>query len=267
MQCTSKSSKLFGQIVDGVCALASDVNMDISPDGIRLQAMDSAHVSLCAVLMRSAGFLEFDCKNAAAHTIGVNFANLSRVLKCASADDVVCLSTVDCDGDELHIKLRPQDPSARTSDFTLKLLNIDVDRLAIREMSYECSVSLPTAELTRIVRDLAKIGEGALGGDTIQILIDHDYVEFTVHGTAGSGSVRLGASAGAPDKPQKQAVSVDVQRSCKMSFGVRYLLSFTKAAAGDTVQISMARDAPMRIEYDLAEWGYVRFYLAPKLDE
>lgn len=46
-----------------------------------LQAMDSSHVSLCALRMRAEGFDHYRCdKNI---SLGVNTPNLSKILKCA----------------------------------------------------------------------------------------------------------------------------------------------------------------------------------------
>jgi proliferating cell nuclear antigen len=44
--------------------------------------------------------------------------------------------------------------------------------------------------------------------------------------------------------------------------------SFTKATPlSNTVTISMSPDLPVVVEYKIAEMGYVRFYLAPKMEE
>jgi len=53
-----------------------------------------------------------------------------------------------------------------------------------------------------------------------------------------------------------------------MTFALRYMNSFTKATPlSNTVTISMSPDLPVVVEYKIAEMGYVRFYLAPKMEE
>ena len=53
-----------------------------------------------------------------------------------------------------------------------------------------------------------------------------------------------------------------------MTFALRYMNSFTKATPlSSTVTISMSPDLPVVVEYKIAEMGYVRFYLAPKMEE
>jgi len=48
----------------------------------------------------------------------------------------------------------------------------------------------------------------------------------------------------------------------------RYLNSFTKATPlGPTVSLSMSPDVPVVVEYPIEGNGYVRYYLAPKIDD
>ena len=44
--------------------------------------------------------------------------------------------------------------------------------------------------------------------------------------------------------------------------------SFTKASPlSNIVTISMSSDLPVVVEYKIADMGYVRYYLAPKIEE
>ena len=53
--------------------------------------MDSSHVSLCAVMMRSEGFDHYRCdKNT---SLGLNTPNLAKILKCAGNEDLVTLKS------------------------------------------------------------------------------------------------------------------------------------------------------------------------------
>jgi proliferating cell nuclear antigen len=49
---------------------------------------------------------------------------------------------------------------------------------------------------------------------------------------------------------------------------VKYLNQISKAAGlSEMVTIQMADDMPVLVEYKLGELGYLRFYIAPKVDE
>lgn len=53
-----------------------------------------------------------------------------------------------------------------------------------------------------------------------------------------------------------------------MTFAMRYLNLFTKATPlSSSVTLSMSPDVPLVTEYKISEMGYIRYYLAPKIDD
>ena len=67
---------------------------------------------------------------------------------------------------------------------------------------------------------------------------------------------------------EDEAVVIDMQEPVSLSFAIRYLNLFTKATAlGPTVTLSMSPDIPVVVEYPIGTCGYIRYYLAPKIDE
>jgi len=55
--------------------------------------MDASHVSLCQLNLRSDGFDHFRCDRTL--SLGLNLTNFSKILKCASNDDIVTLKAED----------------------------------------------------------------------------------------------------------------------------------------------------------------------------
>lgn len=63
-------------------------------------------------------------------------------------------------------------------------------------------------------------------------------------------------------------VTVTMEEPVTLKFALRYLALFTKATPlGPVVTISMTPDNPVVVEYPIDTFGYVRYYLAPKIDE
>ncbi len=53
-----------------------------------------------------------------------------------------------------------------------------------------------------------------------------------------------------------------------MNFALRYLTTISKATSlSDKVKLSMAKDIPIVAEYSIGDMGYIRYYLAPKMDD
>ena len=84
---------LLKKLVEAVKDLVTEANFDCSASGIALQAMDSSHVSLVAMQLKSDGFEHYRCDRDM--SIGMNMASLSKILKCANNDDVITIKAED----------------------------------------------------------------------------------------------------------------------------------------------------------------------------
>merc|ERR1711972_891163 len=58
-----------------------------------LQAMDNSHVSLVSVLLRADGFDKFRCDRQL--SMGMNLTSMSKILRCASNDDIITIKAQD----------------------------------------------------------------------------------------------------------------------------------------------------------------------------
>jgi len=66
----------------------------------------------------------------------------------------------------------------------------------------------------------------------------------------------------------EEATIIEMTEPVSLTFALRYMNSFTKATPlSSIVTISLSSDLPVVVEYKIAEMGYIRFYLAPKIEE
>lgn len=94
-----------------------------------------------------------------------------------------------------------------------------------------------------------------------------DSVRFGVKGDLGSGSIAIRSSAPI-DKKDSQGTNVSMRQPANVSVSLKFLTQFTKATPlSDTVRLEFTNDCPMLIEYPIGEMGYIRFYLAPKVED
>lgn len=216
--------------------------------------MDSSHVSLVALKLRSDGFEQFRCDRAT--SMGMKLKNLSTVLKCAGGEDSVTLRAAE-DGDVLSFTFEAPG-GERVSEFELKLMDIDSEHLGIPTNEYDASVRMPSGEFQRIVRDLASLG------DTVEISVTKDGVRFATSGDVGSASVLI-REKGSVDKPE-ETTELHVREPVSLSFALRYLNSFARAAPlSSHAVIRLSKDLPVIVEYHIPEAGQLSFYLAPKI--
>lgn len=252
----NKFGSLLKKIIEAIRELVVDANLDCNERGITMQAMDSSHVSLCAVMLKSEGFNFYRCDRAFA--LGVNTPNLAKILKCAGNDDLV---TLKCEEETDTLTLVFESPQQdRISDFDFKLMDIESEHLGIPDTEYKCTVRMPSSEFQRIIRDLAVFG------DTCSIAVTKEGIRFSSNGDLGTGNILLKNNT-AVDKDD-DAVVIDMQEPVDLNFALRYLSLFSKATAlGPTVTLSLSPDIPIVVEYPVDTMGHIRYYLAPKIDE
>jgi proliferating cell nuclear antigen len=292
------SGALWKKIVECMKDLVNEANLDCSPAGVTIQAMDSSHVALVHLLMHFDGFSNYSCERN--QVLGVSMQNLSKILKITDNSDKLTLRHED-DGDVLVISTLSKD-SSKASEFQMKLMEIEGASLGIPDLDYRNRVTLPAAEFAKIVRDLAVLG------DTVTVSLDRTGVKFSASGDIAEGYAFI--RAGGVDKVKSEssvkgevkqevaeededaplvsaakikeevakvkeeaaekdaAVEVTVEEPIALSFALRFFNVFGKGSAlAERVTLCFAKDSPCMVEYKLEGMGYLRYYLAPKLDD
>lgn len=252
---------LLKKVMEAIKDLLNEASWECNGNGMNLQAMDSSHVALVALMLKSEGFENFRCDRNL--TLGINLTSMSKILKCASNDDIITIRADD-DADTLTF-LFESPKQDRVSDFEMKLMNLDTEHLGIPDTEYACVIKMPSSEFSRICRDLSILG------DSIIICCTKDGARFSAKGDLGNGNIKLMQSANV-DK-EDEAVIVDMREPVTLTFSLRYLNFFTKAAPlSSQVSLSMSEDVPLMVEYKISDKdqeskGYVRYYLAPKIED
>ncbi|XP_058202509.1 proliferating cell nuclear antigen isoform X2 [Rhododendron vialii] len=196
---------LLKKVLESIKDLVNDANFDCSATGFSLQAMDSSHVALVALLLRSEGFEHYRCDRNI--SMGINLNNMAKMLKCAGNDDIITLKA---------------DDGSDTVTFMFE--------------------------------------------SPIVISVTKEGVRFSTRGDIGTANVVCRQNT-TVDKPE-EATIIEMNEPVSLTFALRYMNSFTKATPlSSTVTLSLSSELPVVVEYKIAEMGYIRFYLAPKIEE
>ncbi|KFD45048.1 hypothetical protein M514_24530 [Trichuris suis] len=247
------SAGIIKKILEAIKDLLTDAQWDCRDSGLSLQAMDSSHVALVALKLNADGFEVFRCDRSM--SLGLNIANMTKIMKAANVDDTFMIRAQDNSDTVVFVFEAPS--GDRFSQYSLKLMDLDTEHLGIPDTQYNCIVTLPSAEFSRICRDLLSVGE------SITITCNKSGITFSSKGDLGTGNIRLLQS----DVEGKE-VSLDLREPCSVTFATKYLSNFAKAAPlSPNVQLSLSDDMPIAVEFKIEGIGYIRYYLAPKIDE
>jgi len=243
------------KVVEAIKDLVQDCNFDCNDSGIALQAMDNSHVALVSMSLSHEGFSPYRCDRNIA--LGINLNSLTKVLRAAQNEDILTLKAADSP-DSLNLVFENTERD-RSSEYDIKLMDIDQEHLGIPDTDYSATVVLPSAEFQRICRDLSQLSE------SVTIEASKSSVKFSCSGDIGNGSVNLRQHQDL-EKPD-QSTTIELVEPVSLTFSLKYLVNFCKASAlSPTVKLSLSTDVPLLVEYKM-EAGYVRFYLAPKIGD
>ncbi len=236
MECTL-NAELFTRIIDSIRDLNPFANFDFTENGLHMQVMDSAHVSLSSLLLTKDTFDQYSCENNL--TLGLNLKSLTLVLR--NSKGPLSLSS---DGEKLNMSVQK---NSGTACYSINLLDIESDHLSLPDITYDSVVVLPSSVFAKVVKDISDLS------DTCTILVN-DSLHVSACGDIGKVSWQSGSDC-------KCTV---IQNVPSLKFGLRYMCFFLKAAAvADKVILGLKADAPICLTFPIHQ-GYLRFYLAPK---
>ena len=245
---------ILKKIIESIKELVTEVNFEVSSEAISMQAMDASHFALVVLVLRASEFEEYRCDRP--QTLGVSITNLAKLLKIAGNDDSIILRAED-EANVLTLVFSGKN-NEKMCEFNLNLLTLDTEHLGIPDQDYSAEVKMSSSEFSRICRELTQVT------DTLNLSVDKESVRFAVSGDIGAGCITMRANAS--DKADERLV-LSVSENVAMSFALRYLNLFNKAASlSDEVVISLSPEVPVVVKFAF-DLGEVKYFLAPKISE
>jgi len=295
------------KIVSALKELIDQASWDLTEEGIQLQSMDSSHVALVQMMLKMENFDLYRCDEA--FQMGLNMTNLNKIFGAFTSGNLL----IQCEDDSDTVKFIFEDEkNSRTQKYELRLMDLDVEQLGIPEQDYDATFTMPSAEFSRIVKDLLVVGEsvtiGVTKGDVI-FKADGDIGKADIKITkdesidsgkkkkkdkkkAKKGKKKVKTEAGESEEEMEeeeeekdedqesseesseeeddtpQALELDVKEPIELSFATQYLKKFTAAGPlAKTVSVSLSKDVPMVVTYEIENLGHLKYFLAPKIDD
>lgn len=147
----------------------------------------------------------------------------------------------------------------KCAEFQLNLLTLDAESLGIPDTEYPTFIKMSSSEFVRLCRELTQLAE------SVKIEIEDKVATFSFTGKSGAGRIKM-----KKNNAEKNEDQIDIkceERVCS-NYGLQYLNSFAKASSlSGQVTLYLSTQFPLMIEYEIENMGYVKFYLAPKMDD
>ena len=204
--------RLFKNLVLALKEVVTKVNLEVTPKGMFLEALDTAHVCFVNMHMEAACFDEFHCRDR--HTLGLDLECLHTVLNCARAGSMLVMCYRKSKEDMFELTLASAEESRV---YQLNLLNIDVDEVGVQDLERTLTFCMESTQLRRIVRDMSKFG-----ADILKIgARAHDKVLFTAKCVLGKCVSSV---------PVNDVVEMKLERPTYGHYALPYLTRFCRAS-------------------------------------
>jgi len=262
-----QKASLLKKLIDAIRELVTDAPFDCSESAMSLQAMDGSHVALVSMRLGSGIFDTYRCDRTI--NIGLSTKNMATALKCAGNDDT-CLIRYDENADDSVTLSFVDDKHRRKQDITMKLMDIDTEHLGVPDQKYSAIIEMSSNEFKKVMGDLSSFS------DTVTITASKGQVVFeSGAGESGQNVVTFNSDeevrddmSDDGDKKNETAVTITVTENVKLGFSVKYFNHFAKASSlSNRVRLSMTNRVPIVVEFGIEDDGFLKFYLAPKIDE
>jgi len=229
-----------------------EANIDMTPDGLRMTAMDVSNISMIKLDIPKEWFAEgFRCDYAVA--LGINFTGMHQIFSKRKSDGVAI--QVPTNTSEVLFSFRRPGQRALAS-YKLKLLDIDSEMLCAPEnIPYQTVIRMPTKLLATIMSQNIDFG------DDLTIYVTENRIKFKTKGDTTT-AVRTLFDGDSGVEFQKVV-------PYNQSYPLKYLHLFSKAMeVAETVELRMAAegdDMPLCVYCPFPGGvGSLIYYLSPR---
>ena len=256
---------IFTNILSNIQRFSDSINMNFNEDQLYVQGMDSAHVCIYEICLKSDWFETYSVTESL--VIGVNSAVLCFIFGLRQEHQRICIEFID-KTDKLGILFKNNQsyPDETPREFYIPTLDIDQDMMEIPESEYEVSFVINSKKFADLISPLAKFG------DSVKIVLSKSIVQLTTSGgTFGSTTATL-LDINTNTKNIDNYVNT-VSEQFEIAFSLKYMALFASFhKIGKDVKLHITQDNPLRMEYCLNEENvnsteYLRLFLAPLVDD
>jgi len=241
---TMSDAKLLKSSIEAISNLIDEAGISVDNDGLKLRAMDPAHVALVDFQLVKEAFDNFEVTESV--VLGVDLERLNTILKRAGSSDMITLSL---DEDKNMLKIKIKNTSTRT--FSLPLIDVSDEDLKVPSLDFPSSVEVHPNILKEAIKDAEIVS------DHVTLKTDENNLYISAKGDLGNVSVKV---------LKDDAIAFMSGGEVSSMFSLEYLVDMMKASdLADTVKINLGDNIPVRLDFT-AENVHLAFLLAPRIE-
>jgi len=241
-------AKLLRDTITAISTLVDEATFDITPDAIKLRAMDPSRVAMIDFEMPKTTFDEYTCDTPT--KMCINITEILKLLRRTAKDESVELALDEKTG---RLNLTIKGKYERT--FNMPTLEAAQEEVPTPKVTFNVRAKATTEGLHQAIEDVSLVS------DHVKIEMDNEKMTMRATGDLMGATVEL-------KKGSDALLDLEAKEPCKATFSLNYLLEIIKTAAAtsDVATLEFSTDMPIRIDFQQPKEGKLTFYLAPRIE-
>ena len=234
----------------------SHISMHFETDRLYIQSMDKSHICLADIEIKKNWFSSYDSfKNS---NIAVDANHFAILMNYALKNDSLELKFEDeCEPDKLYINFLNGKENKTSFDhfFELNLIDIEQEGLGIPSVDYDVDFTIETKKFIDTLLELNTFGQN------LNIKCDENIIELN----ANSDSTKLKINI---PVEQLDEYAIAEEQEVSVAFSLTHLCKMcTSIKLSGKINVSVSKDYPMLLVYNLGDDSKVSFFIAPKVSD
>jgi proliferating cell nuclear antigen len=262
-----RKKEIFVSLFQLLKNCSSSIYVKLEPDYWHIQGMDKSHVCLFDIRLESAWFTTYELLNNDVSILCFDTNVFYSVISTKNDNQqlTILMNNAAEDADNLYVHFDTFDESKDAKKeskkdfkkyFKIPLADdSDYGEMNIPEVEYDAEISLLSKDVTDIFSQLSNFG------CDIEIHCSQDFVHFTTSNITGEMKVDISID-------EMVSYGIVEDEEVRLTYSLDYLnkMCITNKLSSH-VDLSISKERPMKIEYNLGDSSRLIFFIATKITE
>lgn len=247
-----EKTEIFVELFQYLKLFTSVISISLEKERFYIQGMDSCQISIFEISLTKDWFDEYEME--IDKIISMNVQIFAKILHIHKSPQNIVMNFNE---DAVDISLLSEKGDFN-KEFTMPLIEYNSERLTIPNQDYDLDINLESKKFKGFIDELASFG------DCLNIKLEDENIISLSTTSEEGGSMKLSINIDELDE-----CSATEGENINCSFSIKYIQMMSQyQRISKNVELNFSNNIPMQCKYILEnEENYIRFYMAPKIED
>lgn len=242
----TRNIDLITSIFSFVQAISDSTNIRMEKDGIYICVMDPTHISLLDCYIPKHVFSTYNISETCVR--GLNLTLVNKVLAQVKSTDELIITFEE---DNMTVTVLN---SNHEKFYEIKLIDYDDEEMNVEDEEDISIITFDARYFTDLVKDLSAIGE------TLRVKILAEKKKISMKSSGEMTDLKIVLKEG--------DIKYENLQDTSQEYSLKHFMTFIKSSGlSSKTEMRIKENAPLRLSHYFMKYGYLRYYLAPKIED